>query len=468
MEKNIVMVLDCGATNVRAIAIDQEGQLIAKHAVPNVARKDPNHSDYTIWDIEEILDKLSFCTKKVLAEIDPKKVTSIGVSTFGVDGAFVDGKGGLISPVIAWKCKRTIPVLTSIDKYFNKEDLFLSSGVGYFSFNTINKMIWYKENEDNTIQTAKHWLFISSLIGQRLTGEFYTDHTMAGTAQLCDLETQDFDTSILDKLGVEKSLFPPLKYAGETVGTLHSKGADLLGLPKGVEVKSVGHDTQFALFGAGMDEKNAVVSSGTWEILMVQSHKVDLTPDLMDKGITVEFDAQKGMYNVGVQWMASANIEWLRSTFFKDLPSETVYDVMIAEAKEAVETDVSIVPLFQPDQSITLTGVGLTTTRGEISKAFFIALSKKLKEAITLLEGVVGFSIEKITCVGGGSKNAYWNQLKAEATNCPVVTIQEKETTVLGAAFFLLGGNSFEAKNVRQNYAYQFQNFTPKQEHITV
>ncbi|MBB3699534.1 L-fuculokinase [Flammeovirga yaeyamensis] len=461
MEKDLALVLDCGATNIRTIVLNKQGEVVAKFAINSTSRPDPLNEEYTIWDIDEMMDKLSFCSKKVVESIDPNRIASIGISTFGVDGAFVNETGELLSPVISWKCQRTIPILENIDKYFSSEELLIKTGVGAFSFNTINKLIWYKENQKETIDQAKHWLFISSLIGYKLTNEFYTDHTMAGTSQLCNLQTQDFDVEILEKLELDRSLFPTMKYAGEEVGKLNGKAAAMLGLPVNIPVKSIGHDTQFALFGAGVDLKNAVLSSGTWEILMVQASEVNLKADLAQHGITVEFDPAKGKYNIGLQWMASANIEWVKNTFFKDIPLDEVYEVMIKEAlKSEVEEDF-YVPKLQPNQKIHLTNLDLLNNRGDIFNSCMRSLSQQLKKAIDILEEVSNFKIDQITVVGGGARNAHWNQHKANATDLKVKTIQEKETTVLGASFFLFDESSEE---IRSKYAYNFTEFIPSNE----
>ncbi|MEA7609699.1 hypothetical protein ONJ23_26030, partial [Salmonella enterica subsp. enterica serovar Virginia] len=57
--------------------------------------------------------------------------------------------------------------------------------------------------------------------------------------------------------------------AGLEVRALLPDATDI-GLPAGVPVISAGHDTQFALFGAGAQQGEPVLSSGTWEILMVR------------------------------------------------------------------------------------------------------------------------------------------------------------------------------------------------------
>lgn len=94
---------------------------------------------------------------------------------------------------------------------------------------------------------------------------------MAGTSQMLDIQQRDFSPQILQATGIPRRLFPRLVEAGEQIGTLQNSAAAMLGLPVGIPVISAGHDTQFALFGAGADQNEPVLSSGTWEILMVRS-----------------------------------------------------------------------------------------------------------------------------------------------------------------------------------------------------
>ncbi|MFX9208947.1 FGGY family carbohydrate kinase, partial [Acinetobacter baumannii] len=89
-----------------------------------------------------------------------------------------------------------------------------------------------------------------------------------GTSQLLDIHQRDFRPEILQATGLARRLFPRIVEAGAPIGTLQTDAARLLGLPAGVPVISAGHDTQFALFGAGAQQGEPVLSSGTWEILM--------------------------------------------------------------------------------------------------------------------------------------------------------------------------------------------------------
>ncbi|SUX70904.1 L-fuculokinase [Citrobacter freundii] len=37
MKQDVILVLDCGATNVRAIAVDRQGKIVARAATPNAS-----------------------------------------------------------------------------------------------------------------------------------------------------------------------------------------------------------------------------------------------------------------------------------------------------------------------------------------------------------------------------------------------------------------------------------------------
>ncbi|MBS2214047.1 L-fuculokinase, partial [Carboxylicivirga mesophila] len=58
MQKDIAIVFDCGATNVRVIAMDNKGQIIASHAMGNDTDEDPNYPGGRIWDLDKLWNKL--------------------------------------------------------------------------------------------------------------------------------------------------------------------------------------------------------------------------------------------------------------------------------------------------------------------------------------------------------------------------------------------------------------------------
>ena len=436
-----VLCLDCGATNVRAILVDEKGNLVAKASQPNSTDQGSENTQYHVWNADRILNQLAECARKILPEVDATQVKGITITTFGVDGALVNAEGELLYPVISWKCPRTAEVMKAIDKYLPQSKLNEISGVGEFAFNTIYKLIWIKENRPELLEQAHAWLFISNILAHRLTGVMATDRTMAGTSQMTDLTTGDWSDEILGTLGISKSLFPPMVNAGEVIGTLTPAACELLGLPCSVPVVSTGHDTQFALFGSGVKENQPFLSSGTWEILMLRTAKAKLEAEDYAAGATVEFDSKQGLLNPGLQWIASGIIEWVKATCYNG----ENYDTMDAEAAAIAPgcDGVKLVPNFLPSDPVpgSIEGLILGRTRGHIYRAAMEALTYRLKSRLEKLEKVGGFKATELLLVGGGARNKIWTQMRADILGLPIWVSTVSESTVLGAAMYAMAGS---------------------------
>lgn len=51
---SIVLIFDCGATNLRTIAMNDKGKIMASHHLANNTQQGSESPDYHIWDFEEI------------------------------------------------------------------------------------------------------------------------------------------------------------------------------------------------------------------------------------------------------------------------------------------------------------------------------------------------------------------------------------------------------------------------------
>lgn len=465
MKQDVILVLDCGATNVRAIAVDRQGKIVARASTPNASDIASENSTWHQWSLDAILQRFADCCHRLSSELSTRQIRGITVTTFGVDGALVDENGELLYPVISWKCPRTAAVMANISRLMTPQQLQDISGVGAFSFNTLYKLVWLKENHPQLLERAHAWLFISSLLNHRLTGEFTTDITMAGTSQLLNIHQREFSPDILQAAGIPRRLFPRLVEAGEHIGTLQSATATLLGLPTGIPVISAGHDTQFALFGAGAQPDEPVLSSGTWEILMVRSAQVN-TPLLSQySGSTCELDSHAGLYNPGMQWLASGVLEWVRKLLWTaDTPWQTLIDE--ANAIPAGADGVKMQCDLLTGANAGWQGVTLNSTRGHLYRAALEGLTHRLQQNLQTLETIGHFQATELLLVGGGSRNALWNQIKANVLGIPIKVLDDAETTVAGAAMFAWSGiGEFTSpEQARAQVHYQYRYFYPQTE----
>lgn len=400
MANDVVVVLDCGATNVRAIAVDAKERSSPRACCRMRRSQRPRTAPGTSGHSMKSSASSHSAARRSRVDWRPQGiVVGVTVTTFGVDGAPVDARAPCST-------RSSAPEVSAHGRGHGEHRQVLRSrtsatdfGRRAFTFNTLYKFIWLRENRPDILDKTAHWLFISSLINHRLTGVFSTDRTMAGTSQMFDLAKDEFSEEILRKVGIAKSLFPKIVNPGEVIGQLHADAAQLLGLPVGIPVTSAGHDTQFALFGSGAGMNQPVLSSGTWEILMARTAQVDTASLSGFAESTCELDSASGLYNPGLQWLASGVLEWVKETCWKAPIRARYLAQMIAEAN-AVAPGCDGVKMRCGRLLVGGGGVGggafsglsINTSRGHLYRATLEALSAKLAHQLHELERICGFT----------------------------------------------------------------------------
>jgi L-fuculokinase len=442
-----ILILDCGATNVKACLIDSKGKIVASHSLANETVPDPFHAGGLIWDIDDIWNKLAACSRKACEAAAGTEVIAVTVTTFGVDGAAMKKDGTLVYPVISWQCSRTEAVENNIGRYYDRDWLYRTTGLQAYHFNTIHKLIWLRENRPDVLGNMDYYVLMPSLILQRLSGRFVTDVTIAGTSMLTDLRRRTFSEAVLKQLGLDRGAFPPLTEPGSVVGNVKATAAGELGIKTGTAVVATGHDTQFAILAAGAGVNQPVLSSGTWEILMVRAQAASLQMPERSSGVTIELDARSGLVNPGVQWVASGVLEWISKLFYPGLKGHsTRYETMIRDATAipAGCNGVTMIPELFPGgfsgKPGALNGFTHETTRAHIYRSGLEALTFYLAHGLEILQQVGNYQASDLICVGGGSKNPLWNQVRADILGIPVKALDVKETTALGAAMVAFTG----------------------------
>jgi L-fuculokinase len=369
--------------------VDELGNVAGICSEPNAALPDPLFPGGMVWDTEGIIAKAKSVTRKLVSTLEGCVPVAITLTSFGVDGTFVDASGDLLYPVISWQCSRSADVAARIAEFIDPGELRRINGLHPFHFNTLFKLLWFREHHPQIIEKAHAFLFMPAILLNRFCGCWITDTTMAGTSMLTSLSGRGFSEKILAATGFGRGIdrandvgqmnsnpalprnlftgiFPPLVEAGTVVGNLYPGIAAEMGLPAGLPVVSAGHDTQFALFASAQGPNQPILSSGTWEILSVRTPlvapgnspadqecdsakgsvetpvgdvPVDAStpfPDLNSlSDLSIEFDALPGFYNPLAMWVASGAVEWAARTYFPHLENQPEkYSTLIQEASK--------------------------------------------------------------------------------------------------------------------------------------
>lgn len=103
---------------------------------------------------------------------------------------------------------------------------------------------------------------------------------------------------------------------------------------------------------------------------------------------------------------------------------------------------------------------------GPLYRAALESLTAQLRQNLQTLEKIGQFRATELLLVGGGSRNALWNQIKADTLGIPIKVLDDAETTVAGAAMFAwFGVGEFASpEQARAQVRYQYRYFYPQTE----
>jgi L-fuculokinase len=439
---DLVIVLDCGSTNLRAVAVDAAGEVVGSASRPNAASPQPEgEAQWRVWDLPALWRKLSEACRETVAGLSGETIHGVVATTWGADGAPVRGDGGLTYPIISWQCPRTTPLVEGVAERISAWEIYQRAGYPILSFNTLLRWLWLREHAPAALEEARCWLMMPGLVNHLLCGELSIDPTAGCTTMAMAIAARDWSDDLLGLAGLSRGFFPPWVEPGGAVGEVTEAAASATGLPVGTPVFAGGHDTQFALLGAGARSGEAILSTGTWEILSLRVDRCEPNREGFEDGVIYEADARPGWWDPQILMMGSGVLEWVRERFYG---GEASYRQMIQDGEQAGvgAGEVMLVPSFVPGAGParrwgtrgTLLGLGLTTSPGQIYRAALEGLSFQLGEALRILGAATGFAASGLRVVGGGARNDLWNQLRADVTGLPVTVTSGREATLLGAA----------------------------------
>ncbi|MBS7654000.1 hypothetical protein KEJ43_02875 [Candidatus Bathyarchaeota archaeon] len=477
---DLVMVLDCGSTNIKAVIVDSQGDILTYANRPNAPHPQLDGApDWLIWDLDEIWLKICEASREAAGKVNPRNIKAVVVITWGADGAPIRRDGRLTYPPISWQCPRTRILAEGIKEKISAWEIFKITGYQIIPFNTLFKIIWLKENAPEALRDAHVWLMMPGLITHRLTGKFHMDPTIASTMMAMDLGKRDWSHVMLELAGIDANFFPEWKEPGEIVGYITEDSGKKCGIPSGTPVITGGHDTQYAIFGSGAKLNEIVLSSGTWEILGARIDSFNPTRKGFEEGLIIEADVERERWNPQFLMIASAVIEWILQNLFHEL-GEKKYNAAIREM-EAVppgSNGLVFIPTFVKESGPfrkygtlgTILGLTLHSSRAQILRAAFEGLTFQLKEALRVMVEILNIDAKAIRVVGGGSKNLTWNQMRADSLGLPVIVPTQRESATLGAALMAFVGTDYfrSIDEAWRSFSLEEETFRPAPEKMAI
>jgi xylulokinase len=442
---DLVLGLDIGTTNLKCLALDEAGKIIAQGSEPTPrSHPQPGWTDFEPIPMWEATCRV---IRAVLSQLQHREaVKGIAVSSLAESIVPVDSQGQPLASAIAWFDLRTVAEYECIRDRVGYETLFKLSGITPDPMFSLCKIVWIKNHLPNAFRSARYWLQFADYVAFRLCGIPATDPSLACRTLAYDLKRGDWSSEILEAVGVPPSCFPPVCKSGSPLGLVAPSSATATSLPE-TTVVSVGiHDHLSGAFAAGGLGAGVLFDSiGTSESLISVCQK-----PLFDDRVAAHGFAQGAVwieepiyYLAGGLQTAGAAVEW----FHRELGGKASISELVQEASSIDEG----IPVFLPHLTRSQTphpdplaagafiGIKSTTVRGAMFRALLEGLAfeaRAVADAIVTVADLPAF--EKILTIGGSLENRLLAQIKADVHGLPLKINPIRETVSLGAA--LLAG----------------------------
>jgi glycerol kinase len=368
--------------------------------------------------------------------------------------------GRPIHNALVWQDTRTDTICDELSADGGQDRFRETTGLPIATYFSGPKIRWILDNVEGARSRADAgelafgnidtWC-IWNLTGGTNGGAHVTDVTNASRTMLMNLETLDWDDSLLDAIGVPRAVLPEIRSSSQVYGE-----------SAGVPVAGDLGDQQAALFGQtcfAVGEAKNTYGTGNFLLLNTGTEAVPSKSGLIT-GLGYKIGDQPAVYMLeGSIAITGALVQWLRDNLKMIETSPEVEDL----AKTVDDNGgVYFVPafsgLFAPYWRSDARGViaGLTryVNAGHIARATLEATAWQTKEVVEAMNADSGVDLTSLKVDGGMVHNETLMQFQADVLGVPVIRPTVAETTSLGAAYAagLAVGFWSEVEDLRANW----------------
>jgi xylulokinase len=353
----------------------------------------------------------------------------------------------VVRPALIWMDRRAEVEAGRLREMLGEGTIEKITGNRPDPFYIAAKLLWFKNHEPSLFSKTALVLMANGYINYRLTGRAVMDNVHAALLQLRDWRSGEWSEELCRASGADPSLFPPVFFGHEIVGEVTPEAARETGIPAGTPVTAGTVDGAAAALEAG------AVASGT-AAEMTGTSTVLLMPD--ETGVTEPAFIAMPHAIPGVRLLlgamssSGASLRWFRDQFGQQeidagrKAGEDPYDILTRDAERAPAGCEGLLflpymmgersPLWDSDARGVFFGLSLKTTKGALVRAILEGTAFALRHNVDTARKA-GVSIHEIRSVGGGTRSALWNRIKADILGVPILLPRTTVGAVFGDAF---------------------------------
>lgn len=442
----LILTCDLGTTSCKTTLFTTDGKVKCQ-----ANREYKTYYPQAGWaeqDADEWWETAAFTIKECVERLDADfNILSIALSSQRETFVPVDRSGKPLGRAISWMDIRSTEQTLELSNHFGKKYLHSSTGMIPNPTFSATKIFWIKQNNPEILNNAHKLLQPRDYLYYKLTGKYITDYSLASRTMMLDMRSRKWNRDIMDYIGMDQSIMPDIYCSHETPGAITNEVASMLRLNKGIPVVIGGGDRCCEALGSGIQGKSAMESTATAGNISFVADKI---PDNINDKIlcTSHVIENKYLMEQGLSTTGSI-LRWFRDNIYskEEQTNNLSYKEIDAEIQKSPigANKLLLLPFFMGARSTrynpyakgTLFGLDLSHKRGDIGRSIMEGVAFEVRACIDILSGM-GMDVSDVVLMGGGSKAAVWNSIKADIYNKTIRIPEITEASSFGA--FILGG----------------------------
>ena len=443
----LVLAIDQGTTNTKALLVSADGHVHHQASVPNVVSYP--QSGWAEQSATALVDGVRQVIADVVARAGSDDIVAVAISNQRESIVVWDAATGEpIGPCIIWQCRRSAPKCEALRADGHAALIESRTGLALDPLFPAGKIAWLLDSVPGARARAERGQLragtVDSWLLWNLSGGVVhaTDHSNASRTQLFDTAKLRWDEELAALFGVPLSLLPAVKSSDCEFGRV---ATGVSALPTGVPIHAMIGDSHAALFGHGVRAPGTVKATyGTGTSLMA------LTPErvLSQHGLSSTIAWSQGGKvthalegNISVSGQAAAFMAQLLGLDDAAALSALAESVPDSNGAAFVPALVGLgAPHWRSDARGTITGLSLGTVPAHLARAALEAIAFQVADVFAAMEQDMGATMAELRADGGASRNGFLMQFQADILDRTVATAAAPEVSALGAAALAFAG----------------------------
>jgi glycerol kinase len=442
-----IAAIDQGTSSTRCIIVNKKGEIVS------VAQKEHQqiypkpgwveHDPEEVWrNTQEVIAKA-----RIKLQLTTKDIAAVGITNQRETTVVWNRQTGkAYYNALVWQDVRTEDMVTEMAKEGGPDRFRQQTGLPLATYFSGLKVRWLLNNVPGLRDDAERGValfgnmdtyLIWNLTGGPRGGQHVTDVTNASRTQLMNLQTLDWDDSLLTAFDVPRTMMPIIKPSSGLFGTVTSEV--MLNVP----ITGVLGDQQAALVGQTCFRPGQAKNTYGTGCFLLMNTGTQIRPSTCGLLTTVAYQFGDGPVHYALEGsvaIAGALVQWLRDNLGLIKNSA---DVQKLAAEVENNGGTYIVPAFsglyapywRTDARGVMAGLTRFVTKQHIARAVLEATAFQTYDVLEAMEKDAGVQLSSLRVDGGMVVNDLLMQFQADINNVPVVRPSVTETTAVGAAY---------------------------------